>query len=159
MQRTNSEYGSPYLVVCHVNKTTRSELGRKWFLELLEYKKIRGKWCASNNRFVHLLGMHWIFGSRKYMAHRPAQQCSCCPSLIRHHCDAPLYHSAQLPLMLTGKAESAHIMRRQRKVCKVRILVPVCSRAAVLWHAVQLDRATLVKSSQICSTLCSAHIR
>ncbi len=31
-----------------------------------------GKWCASKNRFVHLLGMHWIFGSRKYMLHHPA---------------------------------------------------------------------------------------
>ncbi len=38
-------------------------------------------------------------------------------SLSHHHCacDAPLYHSAQLPLMLTGKAESAQVMRRQER--------------------------------------------
>ncbi len=29
--------------------------------------------------------------------------------------DAPFYHSAQLPLMLTGKAESAQITRRQER--------------------------------------------
>ncbi len=28
-------------------------------------KTHRGKWCASKNRFVRLLGMHWIFGHRK----------------------------------------------------------------------------------------------
>ncbi len=42
-----------------------------------------------------------------------AQQCSCCsPSAV---ITAPLYHSAQLPLMLTGKAESAQITRRQER--------------------------------------------
>ncbi len=34
-----------------------------------------GKLCASKNCFVHLLGMHWIFGSRKYMVRRTTQQC------------------------------------------------------------------------------------
>ncbi len=64
----------------------------------------------------------------------------------------PFYHSAPLPLMLTGKAESA-------QVCNVSILV--CSSVTVLSHAVvQLIWATLVKSpSLICSPLCSAPIR
>ncbi len=51
------------------------------------HTKNRGKLCALKNRFVHLLEMHWIFGSRKYMLHRTPQQCSGVPlSLNRHHC-------------------------------------------------------------------------
>ncbi len=108
-----------------------------------------GKLCASKNRFVHLLGMHWIFGSRKYMPLRTVQQCSgySPSSVITAPCDAPLYHSAQLPLMLTGKAESAQITRWQERSIQESILVAVCSRAAVLWHAVLLIWATLVKIS------------
>ncbi len=49
-----------------------------------------------------------------------------------------LYHSALLPLMLTGKAESAQITHQQEmySICNVSILVSVCRNAAVLWHAV-----------------------
>ncbi len=60
-----------------------------------------GKLCSSKNRFVHLLGMHWIFGSRKYMRHRTAQHCPGFPAsstVITVLCDAPLYHSSQSPL-------------------------------------------------------------
>ncbi len=69
---------------------------------------------------------------------RTAQQCSCFRSpstIITAPCDAPLYHSVQLPLMLTGKADSAQITRRQERSMQVNvsILVAVCSRAAVLW--------------------------
>ncbi len=49
------------------------------------------------------------------MPHHTIEQCSGLPSpsaIIT----APFYHSAQLPLMLTGKAESAQIRRRKRKV-------------------------------------------
>ncbi len=46
--------------------------------------------CSSKNRFVHLLGMHWIFGSRKYMPHRTAPhssvQVSPLPQLSSLHC-------------------------------------------------------------------------
>ncbi len=48
--------------------------------------------------------------------HRTAQQCSGVPSpsaVITARRDAPLYHSAQSLLMLTKKAESAQITRRQ----------------------------------------------
>ncbi len=72
--------------------------------------------------FVHLLGMHWIFGSRKYMPRRtaPPSSVQVFPSLSAI-ITAPrdslfnilLYHSAQLTLMLTGKAKSAQITRRQ----------------------------------------------
>lgn len=64
-------------------------------------------------------------------------------------------HSAHLPLMLTGKAKSPQITRDKKFLCS--ILVPVCSRVTVRWHAVvQLYWATLVKSpSLICSPLCS----
>ncbi len=64
--------------------------------------------------------MHWIFVRRKYVRPHTAQQCSSGyspPAVITAPCDAPfnipLYHSAQLPLRLTGKAESAQITRRQ----------------------------------------------
>ncbi len=94
-------------------------LGLKRFLEINSNTKNNwGKLCASRNRFVHLLGMHWIVGSQKYMRRRTTQQCSGLPSpsaVITAPCDAPLYHSAQLPLMLTGKAESAQITRRQER--------------------------------------------
>ncbi len=49
---------------------------------------------------------------------RTTQQCSCFPSpsaVITAPCDAPFYHSAQLPLRLTRKAESAQITRRQER--------------------------------------------
>ncbi len=66
-----------------------SNLGLKRFLELLEYKKSSNtnKWCASKNHFFHLLGMHWIFGSQKYMPHHTAQQCPGvpCPSASSLH--------------------------------------------------------------------------
>jgi len=50
--------------------------------------------------------MHEIFGSRKYMPHHTAQQCSGYSSsaVITAPRDALLYQSAHLPLMLTGKA-------------------------------------------------------
>ncbi len=47
-----------------------------------------------------------------------AQHCSGFRSpstVISSPCDAPLYHYAQLPLMLIGKVESAPIMRRQER--------------------------------------------
>ncbi len=50
--------------------------------------------------------------------HRTTQQCSGFRSpsaVITAPCDAPLYHSVQLPLMLTGKAESAQITRQQER--------------------------------------------
>ncbi len=76
------------------------QLGLKWFLELLDYKKSEAN-CASKNYSVHLLEMHWIFGSRKYMPHRTTQQCSVySPStVITAARDAPFYHSALLPLV------------------------------------------------------------
>ncbi len=80
-------------------------------------KNHRGKLCASKNRFVHLLGMHWIFGRRKYMPRRSVLQVTLIQPIITAPCDAafdiPLYHSAQLLLMLTGKAESTQITHRQ----------------------------------------------
>ncbi len=60
-----------------------------------QIQKIRGKLCASKNRFVHLLGVHWFFGSRKYMPHHTTQQCPGVPSpsaVITAPCDAPLDH-------------------------------------------------------------------
>ncbi len=56
--------------------------------------------------------------SRKYMLRRTTQQCSGFPSpsaVITAPRDPPFYHSAQLPLRLTGKAESAQITRRQER--------------------------------------------
>ncbi len=47
-----------------------------------------------------------------------APQCPGVPSpsaVFTVPCDAPLYHSTQLPLMLTGKTETAQIMRRQER--------------------------------------------
>ncbi len=43
--------------------------------------------------------------------HRTTQQCSgyTRSSIITAPCDAPLYHSAQLPLMLTGKAPTRKV--------------------------------------------------
>ncbi len=51
------------------------------------------------------------------MPHRTTQQCSgYSPSaVITVSRDASLYHSAQLPLMLTGEAEFHQIMRRQER--------------------------------------------
>ncbi len=66
----------------------------------LNTKSYRGKLCASRNRSVHLLGMHWIFSSRKYILHRTVQQCSWFRSpsaAITAPRDAPLYHCTFTP--------------------------------------------------------------
>ncbi len=63
-------------------------------------KIIEAKLCASRNRSVHLLGMHWIFSSRKYILLRTVQQCSCFRSpsaAITAPRDAPLYHCTFTP--------------------------------------------------------------
>ncbi len=73
-------------------------------------------------------------------------QCPGFPSpsaVITAQCEAPLYHSAQLPLMLTGKAESAQITLRQEMSNVTLVYLLLCCE----WHAVQLIWATLVKSS------------
>ncbi len=48
--------------------------------------------------------------------HRPAvSRFALSLTIITALRDAPFYHSAQLPLRLTGKAESAQITRRQER--------------------------------------------
>ncbi len=81
---------------------------------------------------------------------------SCISRVIRITCllttYITLYHSAQLLLMLTGKAKSAQVTRDKKCLCNISIRVPDCSCAAVLWHAkVQLISFTDLLSAMICS--------
>ncbi len=77
-------------------------------------KKSLGKLCASKNRFVYLLGMHWIFCSWKYMPHRAAV--SRFPlSLNSHHCAA--WRSALSLCSVTAHThwKSRELTRRQER--------------------------------------------
>ncbi len=106
-------------------------------------QKNRGKLCASKNHFVHLLGVHWIFGSRKYMPHHTTQQCSGFPSpstVITAPCEAPLYHSVQLPAHAHRKSRVCSNNAPTRKVYVTLVYLLLFAVELLCW-------ATLVKIS------------
>ncbi len=127
-------------------------------------QKIWGKLCASKNSFVHLLGMHWISGSQKYMPQHPAV--SRCPlSLSRHHC--AVWCSILSFCSVTSHAHRKSRVRSNnvptRKVCVTLIYLYLLLFAVallccdMLWYSCKISFTDLLHA-MLCSHSLIIHV-